>query len=223
MKQTLAQLIQRFRKEACDNVEAYLFDDEFIKDALNEAVHEAAIRARLLFECENSAICEIALVQGRSEYPLHESLFEITHLVRSEVGQPDTTLELKSQEWLDRNWPDWRTDDKSVLPYAIKYDTRLRLATPAKAPGILRLEGYRLPLTTMEADSDTPEIHSAHHEKLVYWALHRGFSQPDADRFDSGRAATALDVFNDYFGLRPDADLRRTSREDLHHANVSYF
>lgn len=223
MKQTLKQLVARFRADATDEVEPHLFSTEFVKEALNEAEHEAAIRARLLHESDNDDVCEITLQAGKSVYPLHESLYEITHLARIEDGQPDTLLELKSVEWLDRNEPDWRTDHKYVLPYAVQMDTKIRLATPPKAAGLLRIECYRLPLRAMCNERDTPEIHTAHHEKLVYWALHRAFSRPDADGFDPQRSASALAMFTDYFGLRPDADLRRDSREDLHHANVSYL
>ena len=222
MKQTLKQLIARFRQDARDLQEPYLFNKELVVEALNDAQHEAAIRARLLYECDAPAICEIALEPGESVYPFHESLYEITHLVRLEAGQQDTVLELKSAEWLTRNYPNWRTDHKYVLPYAVQLDTQIRLATPAKAVGKLLLEGYRLPLRPMCEDRHVPEIAIAHHEKLVLWALHRAFSQPDADSFDPQRAEKALAKFTEYFGLRPDADLRRETRED-EPVNVSYI
>lgn len=223
MKQTLKQLMARFRIDAKDDVEPFLFSDPFVKAALNEAQHEAAIRGRLLHECEAPGVCRVVLTAGKSVYPLHEALYEITHLLRIEEGQPDTVLELKSVEWLTRNYPDWRTDHKYVLPFAVQQDSTIRLATPPRAGGKLVLEGYRLPLVDMCNERDTPEIHIAHHEKLVYWALHKAFSQPDADGFDPERAATSEREFTAYFGPRPDSDLRRDTREDTDHANVSYI
>lgn len=222
MKQTLKQLVERFRVDAKDDVEPYIFSPEFVKEALNEAEHEAAIRARLLHECDNERVCVIDLVPGKSAYRLHESLYELTHIMRIEDGQQPVPLEIKSVEWLNKEHPDWRTDHKYVLPYVVQTDTGLRLATPPAAAGQLRLEGYRLPLRAMCADTDTPEIHTAHHDKLVHWALHRAFLQPDADGFDPQRAATSLAKFTEYFGLRPDADLRRETRED-EPVNVSYI
>ena len=222
MKQTLKQLVARFRADASDDMEPYLFGDEFVKEAINEAEHEAAIRARLLHESDNARVCVVTLVPGQSAYRLHESLYELTHIMRIENGQPPVPLEIKSVEWLNQHHPHWRTDHKYVLPYAAQTDTGLRLATPPAAQGKLRIEGYRLPLRAMCGDTDCPEIHAAHHEKLVYWALHRAFSRPDADGFDPQRAATALGQFTDYFGLRPDADLRRETRED-EPVNVSYI
>ena len=63
----------------------------------------------------------------------------------------------------------------------------------------------------------------ASHQHLVYWALHRAFSQPDSDGFDPQRAATAEATFTGYFGARPDADLRRATRHDVPQVNVGYF
>lgn len=223
MKQTLKQLVARFRAAAVDLAEPYLFDPEFVVDALNEAQYEAVIRARLLHECDAPGVCTIALTAGKSSYGLHESLYEITHLMRIEDGQPDTVLALKSVEWLTNHYPDWRTDHKYVLPFAVQEDSTIRLATPPKAAGQLRLEGYRLPLRVMCGDNDSPEINIAHHEKLVQWALFRAYSQPDSDGIDPQRASKAEAEFTAYFGPRPDADLRRQTREDTDHANVTYI
>ena len=82
----------------------------------------------------------------------------------------------------------------------------------------LQMEVYRLPMLSL-ADSDTPEIHEAHHEHLVQWALHRAFSIPDTEAFDPARAASAEATFTRYFGLLPDSDLRRRTREDVPHHN----
>lgn len=222
MKQTLKQLVERFRADATDEVEPHLFSTEFVKEALNDAEHEAAIRARLLHESDDERVCVIDLVPGKSAYRLHDSLYELTHIMRIEDGKHPVQLEIKSVEWLNKEYPDWRTDHKYVLPYLVQTDTGLRLATPPTAAGQLRIEGYRLPLRAMCSDNHTPEIHTAHHDKLVLWALHRAFSQPDADGFDPQRAEKALAKFTEYFGLRPDADLRRETRED-EPVNVSYI
>ena len=41
--------------------------------------------------------------------------------------------------------------------------------------------------------------------------------------FDKERAAISLKAFNDYFGLRPDSDLRRKTREDVVHHVEAFF
>ncbi|MDI3512626.1 MAG: hypothetical protein PWQ61_3393 [Betaproteobacteria bacterium] len=91
-----------------------------------------------------------------------------------------------------------------------------------KADGLLKLEGYRLPLAPMVLSSaENPEINAAHHRHLVQWALHRGYSVPDSEIFDATRSSLALAEFERYFGLPVDSDLRRAERIDVEHHNVA--
>ena len=89
--------------------------------------------------------------------------------------------------------------------------------------GTLYLEGYRLPLKPLVNDTDKPEINQAHHRNLVHWALHRAFSKPDSETIDPQRAATAEAAFTRYFGIAPDSDMRRQTREDVLHVNKVFF
>lgn len=223
MKLTLQQMLAQFRRDAQDTKEPHLWEDEQAIFWLNEAESEAAVRKRLLHESSNPLMCEIQLVPGQATYPLHPAMYELTWLAREEDGAQLDQPSIKSLEWLDRKHPDWRTRCDHILPFVVQNETSLRLATPPRAPGVLRLEGYRLPAKPMKCDRDTPEIHAAHHAKLVLWALFRAFSQPDADGFDPQRAAKAEAEFTAYFGQRPDADLRRDTREDETQVNVSYL
>ena len=68
-----------------------------------------------------------------------------------------------------------------------------------------------------------PEIHQAHHEHLIQWALHRAFSVPDSELFDPDRARLAEEEFTAYFGPLPDSDMRRKTREDVQHYVRGYL
>ncbi|MNY59466.1 hypothetical protein D3C86_1959210 [compost metagenome] len=109
------------------------------------------------------------------------------------------------------------------MVHVVQDDKTLRLAPKPDVAGVLRLEGYRLPIDEMQSDGDEPEIHRAHHRRLVDWALHRAFSVPDADIFDAQRAVNAERAFTDYFGPAPDSDLRRTTRHDQVHHTLPDF
>lgn len=86
------------------------------------------------------------------------------------------------------------------------------------------MEGYRLPLLLLvDDDGITPEIHRSHHTHLVQWALHRAYGMQDADTFDKDRSDKAEAKFTEYFGLRPDADLRRSTREDVDQHNQAFW
>lgn len=221
----LEELIASFREDATDKVATYLWTDEAVTRWLNEAQDEAAVRGRLLLDDSTQAVTRIAVTEGQASYQLHAKVYEIAHLhwqpsAAAHRGKP---VELVTREWLDRNHPGWRVRFDCDSMYAIQTEGALRLVPTPREAGVLTLEAYRLPLKPLVNDTDKPEIHAASHPYLVYWALHRAFSQPDADGFDPQRAATAEATFTGYFGARPDADMRRSTRHDEPQVNVTYI
>lgn len=218
---TLEELIRRFRTLAVDKVQPYLFDDEDVIDWLNDAQRQACIRGRLLREDANLAVCEIALTPGQRTYPLHKSVYEIIN-ARIVPGNGDRarTVFLASREWMDGNMPDWR-DEQGQAEFAIQDDTSIRVVGVITTGDKLVIECYRTPLKVLANDVDKPEIHEAHHEHLIQWALHKAFSVVDADTFDPERSEKAEEEFTRYFGPLPDADMRRETRWDVPHHNAA--
>ena len=220
----LEQLIQQFRIDADDMQTPPLWEPEWVAAWLTEAQAEAAIRGRLLFEAADPAICEIAVTAGVATYPLHKSLYELEHLRFKATGSSASDrVHLKTREELDRIRPGWRDRTDSHPCFAIQDDTRITLVDRPSTAGTLYVEGYRLPLKALANDNDKPEIHEAHHRHLVHWALHRAFSKPDSEAIDPTRAATAEAAFTRYFGPRPDADLRRSTRHDEVQTNKAFW
>ena len=220
---TLENLIRRFRVLAQDTEQPFLWSDEAVIDWLNDAQAQACVRGRLIREDENPAVCQIALAPGQHTYPLHASVYELINLrIKGSGTEPSRPMSIKSREWLDANVCDWRDMDEPS-PWLIQDDTTLRVVGAIQAGDVLHLECYRLPLKQLANDMDKPEIHAAHHVHLIQWALHRAFSIPDTEDFDPARAASAEAAFTRYFGLLPDSDMRRTTREDVVHHNVSIF
>ncbi len=213
---TLAELMQRHRAVTADTVGPhYLLPDDLLRQYLNEAEREAAIRARLLHESADPDICEIPVVPGTSVYPIHAALYELDHVaivLDSETQR--RPVRLVSQEWLDDHLLDWR-DAVGTPEYAIQGDKTLRLVPRPDAAGTLRLEGYRTPKAQMADDADTPEINAINHVHLVEWSQFRFYSTQDSEMYDAGRAAAAGQAFEDRFGPAVDADLRRLTREDV--------
>lgn len=214
----LKELIRRFRVQANDKVEPYFNEDEDVIAWLNDAVKEACIRGRLLCESQNSDVCKIKVNAGRSNYDLHNSLYELTRIwFEPADGKTGSFISITSAENLDRTYyRDWKS--MSEFPrFLIQDDTTIRLVPCPNIGGELQLEGYRVPLSAMQNDTDVPEINSIHHVHLIQWVLHRAFSVPDSEFFDPNRSAIAEQEFTDYFGIRPDSDLRRITREDVPH------
>ena len=129
-----------------------------------------------------------------------------------------------SAELLDHYYDgeNWRV--KQGKPeHIIQDDTGIRLVPIPDVGGELQLEGYRVPLSAMQNDTDKPEINQIHHVHLIQWALHKAFSVPDSEFFDPNRSALAKQQFTDYFVPRPDSDLRRMTREDVPHVVQPFF
>ncbi len=220
----LKELRRRFRIEANDLVEPYFISGEDVDAWLNDAVHEACIRGRLLHESEDATICRINITAGQAQYPLDPRIYELTHL-RFSLGHDHFEYEVKlaSEEVLSHRYhSNWRTRIGDP-EYAIQSDTGLRLVPRPEQNGTLIIEGYRLPLQDMSEDTHQPEINAAHHAHLVQWVLHKAFSVPDTEFFDPNRAAIAEAKFIDYFGERPDSNLRREVREDFEHHTTVFF
>ena len=219
----LEQLIQQFRVDADDLTEPHFWDAEWIATWLTEAQAEAAIRKRLLYEASNPAVCQIAVAANAATHDLHKSLFELVHLRFQATGAATSSvLSIKAREELDRIRPGWR-DETGTPRYAVQDDTRITLVPRPEVAGTLHVEGYRVPLKALANDTDKPEIHEAHHRHLVHWALYRAFSKPDADGADPTKAARAEANFTKYFGIAPDADLRRSTRSDEVQTNKAFW
>ena len=219
----LEQLTAQFRVDADDLTEPHFWGAEWIATWLTEAQAEAAIRKRLLYEASNPAVCQIAVAANTATHDLHKSLFELVHLRFQATGATTSSvLTIKAREELDRIRQGWR-DETGTPRHAIQDDTRITLVPRPELAGTLHLEGYRVPLKALENDTDKPELNEAHHRHLVHWALHRAFSKPDSETIDPQRAAAAEAEFTRYFGPRPDADLRRSTRHDEVQTNKAFW
>ena len=211
---TLADLIRRFRTLAGDTKAPQFWKDADITDWLNDAQVQACVLGRLLLEDANPAMCVIDIEADRHTYPLHRNLYELVRLDYKAAGEScSTPIKVKSREWLDENQPQWR-DVHRATRYAIQGETSIRLVSTPLTAGVLTIEAYRLPRKAMLSEYDTPEIHQASHEHLIQWALHKAFSVPDSEAFDPQRSGLAERAFTAYFGLLPDSDMRRMTRED---------
>lgn len=221
----LSDLISRFRALANDKVEPYFIDDASVINWLNDAVNEACIRGRLLRESQNPDVCHIAVTSGTAKYPLHESLYELSRIWFEPVdGTQGSYLALMSAENLDHRYKcdNWKLM-QGMPQFAIQDDKGIRLVPIPSVEGELQLEGYRVALVPLQNEMDVPEINQIHHVHLIQWVLHQAFNVPDAEFFDPNRSALAEQVFTEYFGSRPDSDLRRTTREDVPHSVVPFM
>ncbi|MBR7002841.1 MAG: hypothetical protein IKI11_09305 [Neisseriaceae bacterium] len=219
---TLKEMIQRCRIESNDTAEPYFVSDDAYKIWLNDALVEACIRGRLLYEKDDYAKCFMFFAAGEKAVDLSHDWVEIeevgivvshNHFLRLPLLSPDAVIAQYGE--------DYQSHDN--LPVcAIMEDTKLRLFPTQSQDLTIKVQGYRL-AEPLENDDDEPEIHATHHRHLCDYALMKAFSVPDAELFDPNRAALAQKAFDDYFGLPKDSDFRRITREDRPHTVKAFW
>lgn len=206
MIKELGQLREDCREELDDEVAPYLFTDAYLNKRLNEAVEEAAIRARLLVESNRADICHIELEAGRAQYTLHESIMVIRRAVlasdRSEPLCRTTTAALDGHrcKWRDETGtPEYLVRDQQARTFYVS-------PIPTKAD-TLQLTVWRTPTDDelMEADDDEPCIDQSYHDKLMHWACFRALSKRDVEQNSTKDADRHLAMFEAAFGARPSA------------------
>jgi hypothetical protein len=219
----LDQLEASFRVDADDVAKPHLFSSTDVIGWLNEAQDEACIRGKLIFDKTTDKICTIeADPETGSVYPINEAINEIVHATITDANGCITTLGIKDRIELDRIRPSWRTTTQRPVNI-IHRDNTIEFDSVLDQAYTLNLEVHRLPLCKMVKEADKPEINLVHHKFLIYWALHRAYLKPDADTFNQDESDKALFKFEQYFGERPSADMRKAENADRPHSNKAYW
>lgn len=212
----------QFRLDADDVATPYLFSDTEANAWLVEAVEEAALRADLLLEVDDAAVCTIATTADLAGYALHASITRVMRAQWTTTGGSEALpLTLIERRELDRVCPSWRELAEEPT-WALLEAGKIRLAGVPTTDGSIQLECYRMPLTPMAADADLPELEAKHHRYLIQWALWRAYGRPDTETYDATRADRALAAFERQFGRRPDSGMRQ-GNETAPQFNQAYF
>lgn len=213
------ELLERLRSPLYlrDFKPPYLWSDDTLTTALNEAQREAALRAGLTR-------------QDRLEVPVTAG-----EAVAAFPGGVVVLEVLPNRVWLDSK------PDVALIEYSIRTRRQLSLMRD-KAPGTPRfyaldvvddyggrairldpvpdrddtlcLDVTRLPYDLL-SDSDEPEIHGAWHADLLDWAAKLALGDATLDTFDEKRAAQYEASFERKFGPRLSAlELNRRQTEE---------
>lgn len=233
---TLDEMTCRFRDRADDAADPPLYDDDTVRGWLNEAVTEACIRARLIFDT-NSPFCQIPIVADQAVYALDPSIIQIadmwlTNRRRILEGTDQSALDRGSMlprwrrthryhcaELWGRNWRTW----KGIPYYFIQDNLRLQLVPIPTEADTLNLSVYRIPTETevMDAPAEEPVIAAQWHERLIDWALFRAYDKKDGEENDDARATIALARFEESFGKRMNAAVERKRAERRSHTTMT--
>lgn len=240
---TLADLLDAYRNAADDETEPYRADDARVTGWLNEAVDEACLRAKLIFDT-TSPLCTLRVVAGTQAYVLHPAIDDIA---AAWMDKHHTVLQPTDQSALDRgrdvrwhlNSPSWRAAyvDASAWcgsnwrmwngqpRFIIRDGQSIRLVPNPTSDDVLHLEVYRRPLAAEKLDAANattcvPRVSFQYQPALVEWALYRAFMRRDEDQVDPAVAAAHLQLFEAAFGPRTDANVVRKQHEQRSHTTV---
>lgn len=213
----LGELHQSFRTRVRDEVEPYLWTDQFVTDALNEAEREACVRSRLIFDDSTTDVCEISVTSGTGRYSPHKSVDVVETAYVTDAYGITYSLEIIDQVTLVRRYPRWHDESSGVPAYLIHNEKTITLFPTPDADYTLSIGVFRLPIADMEVTVDEPEINEVHHNGLIDWVEFRAFSIPDVDTYDQKKSERAEAAFIRRFGIRVDANVRRKHRENRAH------
>ncbi|RST54108.1 DUF6682 family protein [Variovorax sp. DXTD-1] len=206
---TLEELIAAYRDEADDHADPPFCSDSQLVRFANEGQIEAARRAFVLAD-STSAMCTIGYAANDETITLDPRILQVRS---ASIGNEE--VRLSTVEQVGCTWPYWRTDTARNVPlYLIRgLDTgKLHLYPRPAVSGTIQLAVYRLPLTTLENDSDEPELRPEWHQSLVDWMLYRAYSRRDSEQIAPQLSAEALARFEAEFGRRTGARNENWSR-----------
>jgi hypothetical protein len=218
----LGELKNQFYVDADDKAEPHLTDEDDLTSYLNEGEEEACRRADLLFERDDTDLCELEVTQGNRRVSFDSSITAIVFARLRDSGGSYYPLAIVDRDELDRVKPSWR--EITDRPTAIcLHDTHIQTDYEPDAVYTIVIECYRIPAEPMAEDADEPEIGAQHHRDLIQWALYRHFSKPDAEYYDPGKAGVALARFESQFGRRPSANDRKRQYSNRPHHIKAYW
>lgn len=185
-----ATFIRRFREETADEAQPYLWSDALILRYLDEAQTEFCRRTEGI-EDSGSRVCSVAVPAGASAVALNPKIRKVrsAHL----VGYP-YPLEIASIEGTRYAPTSTGTPHTLILGLG---SGKARLYPTPTTDVVLHLDVFRLPLNAIEANGDETEIDDAYAPALMYGALYRAYSRPDADTMDRTKAEYFRGVFAD--------------------------
>lgn len=203
---TFDDLLAAARQRLDDGTASPLYSDDTILAAANDAVRQAVIRQRLLFDRNTAECCSYAVEAEQSEVVLNPAVLALRSVRWSGSEQPLTLTTLKV---MDREQPCWPSDDPACPTHVIvdAQDGSIVLWPTPDVAGTLSCAVWRVPLEVeeMETGDDEPVIPAHWHADLVDWIEHKCYLTKDGEAGDLERSDRAASMFTAKFGRLPDA------------------
>lgn len=202
----LSEIRTKVRELIDDAALPYLWSDERINEAINNAQNEACRRSRLLVDSRTKGICTYQIKATNNIYSPWIYLDpRVLFVRRAKLDSNDIPLVKKSSRILDEKMPGWEIYAGCPYYYITEDTGALRLVPIPDSDDTLRLTIVRLPINILEDDEDEPEINQRFHYSLVHWVLYELYMSVDAEKRDDKKIVEQLTLFEKEFGQKSTA------------------
>lgn len=192
---TSGDLLELFRVEMADVAEPYLWKDEFIFDAINDAQKQFARNTDGIPDSTTPEVVELYAFAGEDTYAIHPSILKFRSVRRADTGKP---VSVENQEDMPTKGMYFDGRPGTVKAIITGMDEAVIRVWPIPMEDVLlKFSVFRLPLVEV-VDDQALEIPTQHHRHLLLWVKHLAYSVQDAETFDRTKARQFADDFSTY-------------------------
>ena len=205
---TAQSLITIIRTEFLDDPNPrYLWSDDFLLWALNNAVAQATDRSDIIQESEL-----IPIVVNQADYMINSHFNRVTRVSIDGVDVCKTSIDcLQSNPCLCGVAQKWRTETgypvKSFVQDCYKI-TLIKIPDYHYVGKSIKVEGFAQPLTAMTMADNIP-IPESSEMYLIYWVLHQAYMKRDSETYDPAKVEYYRSLFESEFGPQVDIENRK--------------
>jgi hypothetical protein len=224
---TLRSILRRARSRLDDTRAPYLWSDDELLDYTNDTIRDAAIRASLTVQDDNTIVfTQNTDLTWKAKYPLPSGYLDVKSVRLA--SNPNIVLSRSSMRRYETRYQGRPTEtgtptcymlDKTQAGTGDDYGLQVRtitfVATP-DAADTAYLDVVRLPELLDLGDLDgVPEIDEIYHPDLLHGITGLAYLKRDSDTFDPKKSARDMVEFTRIFGERIPASVMRERQTDV--------
>ncbi len=196
-----SELLDLFRVEMNDRTTPYLWSDEFVISAIDDAQHQFARKTDGIPDSSTTAVVEVPIVADTltglypADYALHPAILKIRSAYRKNTGHPVHVINVEDMAPNGMYFDGMAGTLKAIITGMDQDKVRVWPAPREDVTVVLSV--FRLPLTTI-TDDQPFEIPLQHHRHLLMWVKHLAYGVQDAETFDRTKSQEFKDRFEAY-------------------------
>lgn len=198
-----SDLLNLFRLEMADKAAPYLWTNDFVIGAIDDAQKQFARLTDGIPDSTTSAVVNLVVTTPYTDVlPLSTRILKIRSARRADTGKAVEVLNLEDMPTRGMFFDNVPGTLRALI---VGMDDGFVRLWPFPAAALtIKLSVFRLPLADI-TDDEPLEIPTQHHRHLLLWVKHLAYSVHDAETFDKTKAAEFKTAFEAYcFGAKTD-------------------